>query len=1450
MPSPSQSASPAAAALALAPASSTGSGSGTGAGDGSPYEALALGRFTPRQDFQPLYQDQDHDGPPSSSSSSAIAPSPAQDDAAFALAPSPLDTQPWYSYNRLMFSWVNPLIALGDAIDPSNMHAVPRTATAQATATAFDSAWATELATLGPQKARIMWTLVRVHSTELAIAGLVGFLEIGIKLAEAVTLGLVVQHFQTNQAAELASPATPIPYSPLGMGILWVLLLAGATGIHALFRHNYGFLTQFTAAKMRTSLMAAVFAKSLRMPSHSISPGVVVNLLSNDTAILDALNVHGHQLYLAPFETLVCAYWLYRELGWPGLVGLAVIALMVVQQQWFGRMYQQARSKTVKWRDARVRLMTDLVQGIAVVKFNSWQQPFTAQVTDLRTHELHGLSRAATLDAILEASFFSFMMVISLVTYGTCFLANIPLLPSQLFVSLSLFAILRLTLATFLPKGFKAVSEGRVSLGRIAAFLAQDERDVVESGSGSKVLDQPLVLENARFTWPTTSSSTMASTAIPTPSTDFVLDSSLLSALLGEMPSLTHAKAPHMLAGLSIGYAPQTPWLMSGTVQENILFGLPLDGPWLDRVIDMCDLGPDLQMWPNGLDTRVGERGVQLSGGQRARIGLARAVYARPQVLVTDDVFAALDAKVARKVFDKVVQGGWSGATKVIVTHSLALARQCDQVLQGTWDEVVARAAKPGRGGWLPTVAEWEDKHRVQQQQQQQGADKYVSIRSVAGTASFMSSLAAARSDAASVRSLAPSTRTGTIATAVTTGTAASPTTAATPETAKFLSHSPTSQAQDEQSAIGSVPWSTYIRFFISPTPLATLVMCLFLMILGQALAIGADWFLAQWVRGPTQLQSSDTFHMSWFAGLVVAAVAVGMLRAVVAFSMLLNASRVASVEMLQRVLDAPLAWFVDRPTGQILNRFAKDQSQVDETLPSLFFNLVQLMFLILGSIAVVLMVLPWVALSLPVLVFIFWRIRSSYIATNRRLKRLESTTRSPIYAHLSESLDALPVLRAMNAREAFTRKFLALIDGNSRAVLDLQGVTRWIAVRLDLLLAGFILIAGLVAVAVAEFSELAPSLVGLALTYALQMNRVLQFATRQSVEAEVLMVCVERMHQYCDLPGEAVPPSKYTKQVDGIEMPTAFAAAATSDLAAVGSTNKQPPKGWPQTSNVLVQDMSMRYKPTLPPVLKGWNLEFKSGERIGIVGRTGAGKSSFVQALFKMYPIQGEIYLDGVASSSLDIIEYRKQLAIIPQSPFLFHGTVRSNLDPWNTYSDHALWDSLDRVGLKPMVTALDGQLDAPVDDGGSNWSVGSRQLLCLARALLRNARILICDEAAANVDHASDELIQHTLHTQVPHDTLVITIAHRLASIMTYDKVLVVDKGQVVEFGHPYQLLMLGGATLARGGGAVGVFKSMVEEMGPEVSAQLWVVARKSWERHEAKVRDAEEWVTTPRR
>ncbi|KAF6738604.1 Multidrug resistance-associated protein 4 [Oryzias melastigma] len=603
---------------------------------------------------------------------------------------------------------------------------------------------------------------------------------------------------------------------------------------------------------------------------------------------------------------------------------------------------------------------------------------------------------------------------------------------------------------------------------------------------------------------------------------------------------------------------------------------------------------------------------------------------------------------------------------------------------------------------------------------------------------------------------------------------------------------------EEESRMEGNVGLSTYVKYFMAGAHFLILLVLIFLNLLAHVTFVLQDYWLAFWAS--EQKHISETEHLNGslprqldldlylgvYAGLTATSVIFGFLRTLIFFNVLVSSAQNLHNSMFDAIIRTSVRFFDTNPIGRILNRFSKDIGYLDSLLPWTFVDFTQVFLQVIGVIAVAAIIIPWILIPIVPLLGVFLFLRHYFLQTSRDIKRLESTTRSPVFSHLSSSLQGLSTIRAFRVQEKFLQMFDEYQDLHSEAWFLFLTTSRWFAVRLDGICSVFVTITAFGCLYLKE--DLEPGAVGLALSYAVTLTGMFQWGVRQSAEIENMMTSVERVVEYAELESEAP-----------------------------WETDFQPPDEWPQTGTITFDRVNFSYGASEPLVLKDLSVTFASREKVGIVGRTGAGKSSLVSALFRLVEPEGKINIDGFLTSEIGLHRLRQKMSIIPQDPVLFTGTMRKNLDPFRQHTDEDLWNALQEVQMKAVVEDLPNKLEAVLTESGSNFSVGQRQLVCLARAILRKNRILILDEATANVDPRTDSLIQQTIRDKF-QDCTVLTIAHRLNTIIDCDKILVLDAGRMQEYDEPYVLLQ----------NHDGLFYQMVQQTGRAEAASLLQTAK----------------------
>ncbi|XP_061827424.1 ATP-binding cassette sub-family C member 4-like isoform X3 [Nerophis lumbriciformis] len=1073
------------------------------------------------------------------------------------------------------------------------------------------------------------------------------------------------------------------------------------------------------------------------------------------------VTLYLHYLWIGPLQTAMVIVLLMYWIGPSCFAGIAVIFVLIPVQTMFGRLFSTLRAETAVLSDDRIRTMSEVITGIRVIKMCGWEKTFAALVDEVRRMEISSVMKSSYLRGLNMASFFVAIKLIIFITVCVYVLTGNQLSSSKIFMAMSLYGAIRLTITLFFPYAIEKVSESLISIRRIKTFLLLDE--VAPQHLGLPVAekkDAMLKIQDLICYWDKIQEApTLQNVSFNVRPGQLLVvigpvgsgKSSLLSAVLGE---LSQGSGVVKVRG-ALTYTSQQPWILPGTIQSNILFGKELNRQKYDRVLRACALKRDMELLPGGDLTSVGDRGSNLSGGQKARVSLARAVYRNADIYLLDDPLSAVDAEVGKHIFEECICGLLRNKPRVLVTHQLQYLKAAHQIVVLKEGQMVAS----GTYGELQSSG--LDFSSLLKEEENQEERQSIDIRYPRTLSDDSVSMSSSH---CSLMEEEPLT----------------------------LTAQPTEEEWRSQENIGL---QLYVKYFRAGAN----VLVLFLLILLNALAhvtfVLQDWWLAWWasaqqkqhvnitqhLNGSLPAQLDLDLYLSVYAGLTAASVVFGFVRSLVYFSILVKSAQTLHNSMFEAILRTPVHFFEINPIGRILNRFSKDMGYLDSVLPWTFVDFTQVFLQVFGVIVVSSIIIPWILIPFVPLFAAILCLRRYFLQTSRDIKRLEATTRSPVFSHLSSSLQGLSTIRAFRVQEWFQKMFDDYQDLHSEAWFLFLTTSRWLAIRLDGICSIFVAVTAFGCLYFREVLD--PGAVGLALSYAVTLTGMFQWGVRQSAEIENMMTSVERLVEYTELKSEAA-----------------------------WETDTMPPPDWPTTGFITFDSVNFSYSANDPLVLQNLTLVFTSREKVGIVGRTGAGKSSLISALFRLAEPEGRIVIDGFQTSDVGLHTLRQRMSIIPQDPVLFTGTMRKNLDPFKQHTDEDLWNALQEVQMKAVVEDLPNKLDTMLAESGLNFSMGQRQLLCLARAILRKNRILVIDEATANVDPRTDSLIQQTIRDRFQECT-VLTIAHRLNTIIDCDKILVLDAGKVQEYDEPYVLLQ----------NEDGLFYQMVQQTGRVEAASL---------------------------
>ncbi|XP_063733833.1 ATP-binding cassette sub-family C member 4-like isoform X2 [Eleginops maclovinus] len=1281
--------------------------------------------------------------------------------------------------SKVFLCWLIPLLQLGQkrSLEENDMPRVLPEDQSQVLGEELHRCWDHEVrkATKNLRKPNLTRALIKCYGMSYAVAGLFTISLEAIKVIQPLLLGEVILFFEKYHSDEQRS---------LCMLYVYAAAMSISTFALTIIQHLYYYHVLRTGMRIRVAMCHMIYKKALGLSSESMgqtTTGQIINLLSNDVNRFDEITLNLHYLWVGPLQAMVIIVLLWYQIGPSCLAGVAVLALMVPVQTLFGKLFGIFRSKTSVLTDNRIRIMNEVVSGIRIIKMYAWEKPFAALVTDVRRKEIRQILKSSYLRGLNMASFFASSKIIVFVTFTVYVLLGNTINARSVFVTVSLYGTIKLTISLFFPMAIEKLSETAVSVRRIEEFLLLEEIDRKSCGlSLEEKKDSSVEIEKMTCYWDKSLDAPSLQNISITVKPHKLLTvigpvgagkSSLLSAILGELPR----DSGNLKVKGQLTYAAQQPWVFPGTVRSNILFGRQLNHQRYQKVLSACALKRDMELLPDGDLTLIGDRGATLSGGQKARVNLARAVYQDADIYLLDDPLSAVDAEVGRHLFEQCICGLLKKKCRILVTHQLQYLQAADHIIVLKEGHIMAEG----------THNELQSSGLNFQSLQRSDEDQGRWIRSQEHDKLSLLSKKTNNSHSSQSSLLVPESK----------------------YTEQQLPAETVGTMAEETRAEGNVSSHIYLKYFTAGHSPVVLVFVVLTSVLAEGAYIMQDWWLAYWARGEfrnstvgdvsvgsvinaTRLeQESDlTFHLGIYAGLTAAAVVFGYIRSLVVFHGLVRSSQTLHNSMFSAVLRTPVRFFDVNPIGRILNRFSKDISQMDSLLPITFVDFYQLFLQNVGVIAVAASVIPFILVPVIPLLFMFLYLRRFYLRTSRDVKRLESTTRSPVFSHLSSSLQGLWTIRALKAEERLKKAFDAHQDRHTEAWFLFLMTSRWFALQLDSICSVFVAFVAFGCILLRD--GLNAGEVGLVLTYAVTLVGNFQWTVRQSAEVENMMTSVERVVEYTELESEAS-----------------------------WETEKPPPPDWPSKGLVTFDRVSFSYSPEGAAVLKDVSFTFKPNEKVGIVGRTGAGKSSLVSALFRLAEPQGKIYIDGVLTSEIGLHDLRTKMSIIPQDPVLFTGSMRKNLDPFSQHSDEDLWRALEEVQLKSVVEELPGKLETVLAESGSNFSVGQRQLVCLARAVLRQNRILVIDEATANVDPRTDELIQQTIRDKFRECT-VLTIAHRLNTIIDSDRIMVLDSGTIQELDRPFTLLQ----------NKEGALYKMVQQTGRAEAAALLKAASES--------------------
>ncbi|XP_051911524.1 ATP-binding cassette sub-family C member 9 isoform X2 [Hippocampus zosterae] len=1324
--------------------------------------------------------------------------------------------------SKATYWWMNPLI-IGAHKRPIELKKIGKLPIAMRALTNYlrlKDAYEDQRTAENPERAPSIWrSMYRAFGRPILLSSTFRYLADLLGFAGPLCISGIVKNLTLEESGDAAPDKIrdtyfDVHFMPssellLNTSVLAVLLFLALVLQRTFLQASY-YVTIETGINLRGALLAMIYNKILRLSTSNMSMGEMTlgqinNLVAIETNQLMWFLFLCPNLWAMPVQIVMGVILLYCLLGWSAVVGASVIVLLAPVQYLIATKLADMQKSTLEHSTDRLKKTSEILKGIKLLKLYAWENIFCDSVEETRGKELTSLKTFAfytSMSIFMNAAIPIAAVLATFVMHY--FITKSGPSPAEAFATLALFNIL-VTPLFLLSTVVRFAVKALISVQKLGEFLQSDEigddswrngemsvpSEAAKKHSGatkainrkrplryqmdnyeqpsrrqmrpSETEDVAVKVSGGCFTWGS-NLPTLADINIRIPTGQLTMivgqvgcgKSSLLLAMLGEMQSISGRVHWSNRNRYSVAYATQKSWLLNATVEDNITFGSPFNKQRYKAVIDACSLQLDIDLLPFGDQTEIGERGINLSGGQRQRICVARALYQNTNIVFLDDPFSALDIHLS----DHLMQEGIlkflqdDKRTVVLVTHKLQYLIHADWII----------AMKDGsvlREGTLKDIqthdVELYDHWKTLMNRQDQELEK--DIEQDSQTTLERKTLRRA-----------------------------------------FYSRDAKNQADDEDeeeeeeeedednlstttSRRSKVPWKV-CWCYLSSGGFFMVFLMMACKLLKHSVIMAIDYWLAIWTSNHSNrtavpsangtceviegrrsaVDSEDSFYLTVFMVLCAAGITLCLVTSLTVEFLGLSAATNLHHNLLNKIIHAPLRFFDITPLGQILNRFSADTNIIDQHIPPTLESLTRSTLLCLSAIGVISTITPYFIVALVPLAVAFYFIQKYFRVASKDLQDLDDSTQLPLLCHFSETAEGLTTIRAFRHEARFKQRMLELTDTNNTAYLFLSAANRWLEVRTDYLGAVIVLAAAGASIWGLDCGQPSAGQVGLALTYALTVTNYLNWVVRNLADLEVQMAAVKKVNSFLNTESE-----NYEGSMDA----------------------SQVPETWPRDGEIKIQDLCVRYDPLLKPVLKHVNAFIQPGQKVGICGRTGSGKSSLSLAFFNMVDIfEGKIIIDGIDICKLPLQTLRSRLSIILQDPILFSGSIRFNLDPEQTCNDERLWEALEIAQLKNMVKALPGGLDAVVTEGGENFSVGQRQLFCLARAFVRKSSILIMDEATASIDMATENILQKVVMTAFA-DRTVVTIAHRVYTILTADLVIVMKRGNILEYDKPETLL-----------------------------------------------------------
>lgn len=1237
----------------------------------------------------------------------------------------------------------------------------------------LEKEWNQELRKSNPS---LIWALYRTYKDEFYNSGVMMFLVFLGRIFSTMTLGKTISYISEGTLEDELDKSGLIRQA-IAFAIIFLFT-------NWLNTHYWSYIF-ILGARIRMSIVGLLFKKiqSVSLSSlQEINIGKVINLLANDLNDIDTGYLFMWPLILSPLNFILTAWMMWEYFGLYTILSILALILAVFASQYISKKTQQPRVQKNSITDERIKLTNEIIECIRLIKMYAWEKPFRAIIEKLRDKEFAAIIRLYVIEVLggaisEQAVYISAYIMFSIYTW----LGGGLLTPEKVYASIMVLGFVRMWCIQFPHSGRMFIVNAKVIQKRVQDILYIPE--VLDSDQ-SRPIDSPKSVSFYNYTayWskkaqkPCLENINLALNAGEVTAVIGKIGSGKTSFLLSFLKEIPETQG-HLYCKGTIAYVEQEPIIFSGTVRSNILFGLEYDEELYNKVVKACSLTADFRQFADGDMTLIGERGINVSGGQKARISLARALYSRSDIYLLDDPLSAVDSKVARHLFENAIRSDLlKDKIVILVTHHISFAKESDRILVFDEGKIVADG-------------------------------KFEQLKS-----KNIDLLNLFTKEAGEEHERKMSRKKSSVA----------------EESTQVEEEEQPKKFKEEQTV---VTFQTYINYIKASGNMKSAILIFSLYVGQYAFFVGFNRFMGYWAHIQEEYYKTngtlEGFNHAFYVGMgflvTLGYFLTRYFKTLLSAKFFVGTHTALHAQMILKITRSVTSFFDITPVGSILNRFSNDLGQLDKaTWQSLHDALSGLLSVVVLTLTVVamnpLVILPCIIIGLGLA-----RVRAVFAKPTQESKRLDLSSRSPLYSEISATINGLLIIRVFRQGGRIVKNFLELVYQNSRAMIFQQRTMRLFGLLLDIWL--YVLtVAGIFLYIYISFSSVIdPGIFGMALSLLLEISNSSSYFIKQTLQMDINMQSTERVLKYCKLKEEA------PDQVPEVD----------------NEVLKEHGGMWPSKGEIVFKDVFMKYAPDLPYVLNGLNFTIPAGTKVGCVGRTGAGKSSIIQILFRMFEIENqpgsEIRIDGVNTKEVGLDLLRRNLSIIPQTAVIFTGTIRRNLDPFSQYSEQELWDVLEEVNLKNYVQSLEKKLDTDMTVSTTVFSAGQKQLVCLARAILRKSKIIVLDEATANVDIGTDNFIQEKINEKFK-DCTVLTIAHRLTTIAHYDKILVLDKGRVVEYDAPYKLLVneIGDNEITR---TNGVFASMVKNTGRNTAKRIFEIAQMKYFNKKVSIIQAEE-------